>query len=398
MGASPAPGPDPLVEVAPGVWKPTESKRAESVHQKMDANIGKRSVMEAIVPKKPPPPAENVPEQIVCKLIAETVTCSHGRTPNDKGLLEVVADSVAAGDQITCKGDFVGGCGTHPEWSVGGSWQSNVKAASTDFRARGWMEGTPLRWLGSISPKAYSVSARACKGSSKHYDIRCYPNDILSISLKPFEYGWCKEVLDLLCWFFKLFVPGFPDSLLPKGPGLFVKAQWKEYKDWRAWYRYEVTIGFEPLIALPKDMRFKFGPGAFLPAIVKKYIDPPGFYLRPIGELFVRGHWRRVTPDERSTFFSTSGYGGAAIGANLSVANGKVIDVTVEGEGKLELTGQTAEVSDDPAFKVTLTFLGLRGTFALKFWNGRVSISKAVTVIPGRTLVPTSTKQVLNHV
>lgn len=393
--------PDALVDVEPSTFVPSATDKTQVLVNKVKTEQYRSTLDTGLVPKQDNRDKEKI-EQIPCKLTNEDISCQHGRHPcaiprhKDENVLEVVAPGEASGDTITCKATLVGGCGNHIEWKVGGFWQTTKKANTIDFNARGWTQGAPgdWAWQGHVLPHLYTVYGYACDGHTKPYKIKCYPNDLLVFTWAPLEIGWVKVVNKIMTdWVQQFLSSEYVTLELAKGPGIAVKAQWKEWTDWRCWYRYEIDVQLSPLIKL----EFKFPLGPRTPPFVEKYVKA-GFYIRLWGEIGVQARWRKTSPDGFNAFGDAVGYVGAAVGGEIAIANGKILAIKAEGEGKFEAIFTPDHTSqDDPKYKFQLNFMGLRAIFVFSTWNGKFSRSKTTTIVGPKNLLPGNPRAILER-
>ncbi|MCC6522964.1 MAG: type VI secretion system tip protein VgrG [Polyangiaceae bacterium] len=346
-----------------------------------------REATDAPLPKPPPaePPAN---PEVVCGYVSAIVKCQHeGRMPNAKGVLEVVpADG--DGDKITLTGKFKGGCGKHPEWTHSGPFGTTTEQkAATSFRARPWFVGDPaatlvLRWLAKVAPKSYSAYARACDGSSVAYQIKAYPKDKISIKWEAKEFEVAKKVLEALNHILKGF---FPKAEVKGLVGaVSVEAAWAEHSDWRAFYKFGASIGFDPLFEL--SVRLPFGPTAAIPQWVKQWVGDVTFFVDFFGGVKVGANFGRETPDMKvKVTGSAEGQVGGRLGGMIKA--GRICEVEIYGETAIKGTA-TAKYEEDkgPFVEFGATWTGLTGNFKLKFWSGKLEKQYSMQLIDERPI------------
>jgi hypothetical protein len=213
------------------------------VIERLTASIPLPTAADVAPPPPPPPPAKTVP----CALRETTITCQHDskRKPSPEGVLEVVAAEGA--DTITLTSKVEASCDKHPEWHIiTPDGDQKVKEAETTVDVKAWGAGSG-RWLEGVNPKLYSVGVKACSGQSKLHRIRAYPKDKFQLKLSNENwsdlFGWQTAVNKALeaAW-------GAKKPFKFTQGAVTVEAQWSEAKDWRAFYKYAVNVGCDPLI------------------------------------------------------------------------------------------------------------------------------------------------------
>ncbi len=320
------------------------------------------------------------PSDVTCELISEAVMCQHnGRTPSDKGLLQVAAP--VTGDTITLDASYVGGCDNHPLWTIGGFWSSTKKEAATSFKALAVRTGDPSpagEWLAGIVPKTYQVRASACKGSGKSYRIEAYPDDRMRWAFTIAEWQMFDGAKKALEKFFQSWMPKFKI----RSTGKFqLDAQWKEWSDHRCYYSIDGQLAANPLIGI--EARFPFGPTAAIPAWLKKFGDAY-LFIEFYGNIHLRGHWSRISPDESDMFLEGIGQIGLKVGASIHLMSPSTVTAEVDGRTYINLSAKPDHNVDDPKAMLSLTWKGLRAVVTIKFWD-RWEYRKDMMIIGEKT-------------
>ena len=357
--------------------------KAEALAARPEATGPARQAEDAPKPKDHEPAPS---DEKLCQLVSSIVKCQHeGRMPNKKGVLEVVPAELD-GDKISLSGKWKGGCGKHPEWTINGPFGSSTeKAAAASFRARPWNVVEPtttmiLRWLSAVSPKTYSVYARGCAGTSPTYQIQAYPKDKISIKWAAEEFKVAQKVFELLNHMLQAY---FPKAELKGLEGsVSVEAGWAEHSDWRAFYKFTASIGFDPLFEL--SVRLPIGPTAAIPAWVKKWVGDVTFFVDFFGGVKVAANFGRMNPDQK---VSVTGGAEGAIGGRLGgmIKAGRVVEVEVYGETSIKAGAEAKyEESKGPFIEFGASWSGLSGNIKVKLWGGTVEKQYALQIIDER--------------
>lgn len=329
-------------------------------------------------------------KEIICKLEEAEVECSHevgghARKPKN-GVLEVVP--AESGDKISLKGDWDGGCGKHPVWTVTGFLTSTEKKAKTSFRAMPWFVGSPtatmmLRWLSGVAPKTYSVQASSCEGS-KQYTIKSYPSDKLTVTVEGEKWEALQSKLD---WFIDHVLGKFlknPHFEILKGSAE-ATAQWVEWKDHTAYYKWEASVGFNPLIGA--KIRIPFGPTAAIPQWMKDMIHcEAGFFVEFAGGINVNGKWARETPAKAKMSAEAEGYVYGKVGAELKLVSKKLLSVEVAGQSGFGMSAAPDFTVEKPTLLIELKWEGLKGLVTASAAWGWIEIEHEFNLIDEQTI------------
>jgi hypothetical protein len=311
------------------------------------------------------------PQPIVCELVKAQIQCQHGRSPSPGGLLEVVPSEI--GDVITLSGQMKGGCGKHPEWQISGYGTETKKGAKSSFRANQWRALRPLPWLAEIIPHSYEVSVSACSGIAQTWQVNAYPSDQFSIQIDFEKLAEAKKRLD---WAIEGVLSQYvkkADFKLLEGKAKG-QAGWQEHKkDHRAYYKYDVSLGFNPLIG--GELRIPFGPTAVIPEWLKKYGDAY-FFFEIKGGLDVNAHWQRSSPDEREIFADAKGFLEVAVGASLFFVDPHAVKAEVAGSTAIEATAKPEAEGDKLVVAGEVGWAGLKATVTIEFAWGIVEYKR----------------------
>ncbi len=178
------------------------------------------------------------------------------------------------------------------------------------------------------------------------------------------EWNPFKRAADLVVKFLRNWLPEFKFQV--KGR-LALDAQWKEWKDHRCFYAIDGHIDANPLLGVAG--RIPFGPLAALPAFVKKFGDVY-LFVEFWGQLNLRGHWARVSPDDDKKYLEGMGQIGAKVGASLHLMSKNVLQAEADGRTYIQLNAKPDYKSDKPKAMVELVWKGLRLVLTVKVCYG----------------------------
>lgn len=329
-------------------------------------------------------PADTSPTHI-CKVRKLTLICEHGRTVGKEGILMVVPSSVGSrGDDITMNIGFEGGCGgTHPQWQVGGLWNTTGSSSKHKFSAQSIRSVSlnPFR-AKYREPVAYAVSANACQGG-RTYEVRAYPG-----TKDSFEFDG-RTVLDPIMRWLE-WLPMEKEKTKNYGweilqGKLSFEGKWVEDSaSWQAYYESKWTGGFDPIIGGKGE--FPVYPMTSMPRIVRKYLKA-GVFLEVSAGLKITGasesqYWPH---DQRTVVLGIAWEGGGQFGLQISVqlklAHSDVVEAAVYGSTGLEATIKSNPSAADLEFDLEAKWKGLEAGVTIKALWGFVSYKRSWQVI-----------------
>lgn len=327
--------------------------------------------------------------------------CSHGRSSSLGSLLQVVPDSPFGSDSIQLQAKVQNGCGLHPEWSV--SEVGELSGSAQAFGATGGSgEG---HWIPLADPVRYSITCDACRGASSDFTVDVFPSGAISLAIGADLGAALGEISDAVKDALSLVEDNdttFDWKLLDGQAEL--EAQWKEYKDYRAYYDYSIKASFSPLIgvefkkflsAIP--IRNIMGVIPVVGSYAGKVMDwllKVGVYLQLSGGLNCDVSWERESPDD-PTFPPFKGGGvegeiGAAVGAEAALVGGgdnDLVSVDLELSGSISAGGSPYLRSDSIGLDdFEVKFEGLKGTVSVEFCWGIFHAEGGVTLVNSSTL------------
>ena len=299
----------------------------------------------------------------------------------------VPLSTASLGDTITGRLKMKGGCGSHPSWSVGGMWTSEVKGASFSFNAQTWSPSARgIFALERVSPHTYQVQVNAC-GGPMAYEVRAYPPGKASAKFDATKFvehigqalkllpipkeeveGWTKE------WF--------------QGAVEYSGA-WKEDEgSWKAFYEKAVTGGFDPLFG------FKHKGQVYPPSLVPDWLSEwvkAGLFLElkcgaKLQCSFKGKYWPHKGESEwREKSVSGGGGGKGALSLELKLASSEVVEAALTGETGL---GVEVEVCSGEEAQVTLKikFDGILGKASIKAAWGWVELTREFQLVQEREI------------
>lgn len=316
-----------------------------------------------------------------CELLSVSMVCSHGRKPKN-GHLEVVPSEV--GDKIKLKANIKESCGNHAKWDVVGPIGHSSGVGSTfEFKANSWRVGSSSpRVLNDADPQKYEVSVEAC-GGRETLTVWSYPSD--KISLKVNGMGGDKTWQDRLSYIessMSQYLKKFSFSA-PSGSVSF-SGQWVENENREdAFYRYQISGGFTPIIGLTG--RFPIGPTAGIPNWVKTYGD---FYcfIEFAGSISATLNFERLRPEKHTAYLEAKGTFEGKVGASLFLVDESVLKVEAFGTSGINLKGWTDKELTEPATFWQFDWEGLKVVLSIQLGWGWVEVSREWNIVDGGPL------------
>ena len=326
-------------------------------------------------PLGPSGPGAGAPAKVqVCELLDATIQCQHGRKPSRDGVLEVVPATI--GEQVSLSATTRGGCGKHPEWRIEGILTSKQTGAKASFRALSWDYGRPV-WLEAISPQTYRISVSCCQGPTRSFEVRAFPSDKISYTVNGKSWPTIKNQVDFV-------VDNILGMYLKKPKFEYLEGQaaisalWNEHTDHRAFYKYEGSLGFNPLLG--GKFRIPFGPLSTIPQWLKKYGDAY-FYVEFSGGIEVNGYWGRQAPDRHGARLDGAGYIRGEIGASLFLIDPDAISAEAAGKTGIALTARNDDQASRPTALLELTWEGIKGRITIEMCWGFVEFEREFNIV-----------------
>ena len=260
-------------------------------------------------------------------------------------------------------------------------------------------------WLPNAKPNVYKIRCEGCDSSSYDFEIHAYSGNKTTITKNPKLkipeeiIDGVKEVLEIVPWAEKL------EWKTLQGEAK-AEAEWKEYTDHRAFYSYNISIGYQPLIGV--DFKISVGQSWLkkyigkIPKIGEKlsevvdYLIKAGVYLKLSGNISVNFNYKRENPIQPQ-FVKRFGAGATgqlkvSIGIELSVLEDKIISIDLNASGKIVVKGDSLLNEQGFGLGLKVEFGGLKGEGAVKInyiW-GTIEFKESWTLIKPIPIWPRS--------
>lgn len=397
----------------------------------------------APAPQPPPPRRERpaAPPQVVCRLITVEAACSHGGRKDSRtkplrattglqaGVLHVVP--TATGDTITLAAKHEGGCGRHPEWEIAGFLTKTERGARTTFRAQSWelaknlaanpiAAALPFLSYHRVTPHKYRISTDCCDGRAQSLEVWAYPSDKWTIELsideiqnlvlgedshpafkrktqeklddtsKRWQQGAVKS-LQQLSDRFKTVSRVLQDVTRTEVTLEFLKGkftasgQWEESdSDYRAYYKWDLALGFNPVIG--GSVKVPFGPASALPGFVTKYIGNAALFVLVKAEMNFMAHGGRRSPDECALSAELSGGVELQLGVELFLLGKDVLSAEVAGVTAFTGKGEAA-ATEPPEVLYEIAWDGLKGLATVSALKGLIAYKREVIIAKPRKIL-----------
>ena len=355
-----------------------EPEEAETAQQNEAAANDPEPVADSGTPT-PAPAQEKEPE---CKLLSVSAECSHGRSASTSdNYLDVVPSEM--GDLISLVADVKDECGDHPEWTIKGPMgTSTEKGKEVSFKANFWKVKNPQSWyMPEEEPQKYEVTAESCSGT-KRVDIYSYPNDKFAMKINGLDHNktW-KQKLDYAQNSIAEYLDKFSWSM-PAG-SVSASGQWTEDdKSHQAFYKYQVTGGFNPVIGA--NLRIPFGPTAAIPKWIKRYGD---FYLfvEFTGGASLNLAFEKLRPEQHTAYLEFKGSIEGKVGASLFLANDNVLKVEAFGGTGINFKAWTDKELELKGM-CQFDWEGLKGSLSVQVGWGWVEFQREWLLVDGGPL------------
>ena len=353
--------------------------------------------------KPPPDKPEPKPPQH-CSIIAIRATCEHsvGGEPRfvdsrelKRAFLEVVPDTDIGYDLVKLNALFDRPCGEHPEWEI--TDQGVKKGHQQQLKA--YPYETNRKWIPTFKPRIYEVICRGCNRDSERLEIRAYPPTELSFKANLTKIAQkikkvadvVEEILDTL--------GGKFEWKLPEGK-ISISAQWKEYKDHRAYYGYTISINCDPLIGAEGEIYI--GPGKITKIIGKlgrvgrwierntKKVFQGKLFLKASGVISADIRNERQSPSQelfvRNTGAGVKGTIGLSVGGSCRIAGGTFIELELQAGGAISAKGDSLLDATGVGVTFTIDFDGVKGSAKVTGLWGIIEFEDSITLIGPRKL------------
>jgi hypothetical protein len=341
-----------------------------------------------------------------CTVNKITVQCAHGKRGGKLGpgnVLQVVPDDMYSQDTVKFLADVVT-CGKVVNWEISGAEEHKSSTNSYPLTVKGWpyrvVAGgiSPLaRWAMRAVPNTYRIrSSLDCGALSERYTVETYPSDKIKIKIEPSE----QPV-------FRIFREYVLDSFLKPLVGnkaqvdflmgsFSVEAYWKEDSDsWKAYYAYDIILGFNPLLKVTAKASVLDIAGAMvsLPPTavswIQRYVGD-ALYLAISGQVTLDGRFTRTAPDVfLNWYFQLGGGIGLELGLDVKGGSPKLLKGTVRGVAGISVTAQVGpkEKESAPYIRLDAKFDGLKGSLEIEVSSGWYKFEEEYSFIAEKVLL-----------
>lgn len=265
---------------------------------------------------------------------------------------------------------------TPVRWQVEGQGDAR-EGQSLTMRVAPWFAG-PRRWLGQVVPRVFTVMVEGAEGSLQRVEVRVYPADRLSIALDALQYASFAEAFSEVNHALGCFIEGWHARVLEGGCKL--EAGWEECEDHQAFYRWELMVGFDPLLGV--SGRYSLGPLSMLPAFMRNHLLDAGVFVDAIGKITSLGSVGRFTPGMLSGALTT--YGAIEFGMGISAHVLQRVAM-VEFRGKTSLIAAASVVdpgNGEPMLGMQVSWDGIRGDATIKLVGGLIFTAQVTVADP----------------
>ncbi|MCW8935131.1 MAG: hypothetical protein OQK98_10440 [Gammaproteobacteria bacterium] len=361
-------------------------------------------------------------EEDICNCTIKTLTakCKHGRTQNEKGILQVVPTPVKTrseeyelmGVKVTLKEEYAGD--DEIECSV--DLQNNksdacfyitdetnelVNKQSSKIIVKGENKKKLEKWPIDASPEKTSIQGHGCDKAGKTIYIESYPSQYYTIQgdLSIFKV-WTDSVNEGWETWGKSIFSLSPVELAPKitpPTGSFsANWGWKENNDWKAYYNVSSDFGLNPILGVEIKVILSMGTlaltAAGIPPNVAKLAAEHLLDIqlsaaanckasltgKPAGKFYTDGS-KEITGEAK---FSTEG--GVVLELLARAGSDYVVSVSLSVSGEAKVTGEDVLALDKTGLflqtnimlspfigtaKVTVKYFKIRSKTRSKKWE-----------------------------
>lgn len=387
---------DPLqatkaIIASPGELQKARPNGAKKLATKLAASKVKGKGPVLVAAKAPQSPPSTKP----CTVLNLDVSCSHGRKPGNgpSGLLLQVVPSrvvviktkvpiggfeVSSGgsDKLTAKATYKSACGSaHPEINVSGNDCVSKHAVAHVENAVPPVH-VPF-WPSNIEPTRYQISANGCNGVAQQIYVECFPPQIISANFDGKE--WSKRLDPMRSIAYEIV------NALNGDDGFQIRYLegkisgewgWKEFKDHRAYFGFDLTLGMTPFIGIDQA-RLKVSVAQWVPPPIRAYSADVFAFLGFAGDVSLNLFWKKEGPDP-----SNETFGGCAkakvevsLGIEASAGAKNIIQVTITAQIKCDITvagSAIYEQSAGPGLSASVERGDLAGELVCKTKGGGV--------------------------
>lgn len=362
----------------------------------------------------------NQSEECNCTINSLNVKCSHGRSQNKKGILQVVPtpdktrieEYELMGVKVTLKEEFAGkdeiDCSVNLQNNKSSSCfyitdETNelVNKESSKILLKGENKEKLDKWPIDASAMTTSIQGHGCDKAGKTVQIECFPSQYYTLQgdLSIFKV-WADKVNEGWEHWGKSFFSMSPVELAPKitAPTGSFSANWgwKEDKDWRAYYNISSDFGLNPILGIEIKIILSMGTLALTAAGIPPNLAKlaaehlldiqlsaaanckASLLGKPAGKFYSDGS-KDITGEAK---FSTEG--GVALELLARAGSDYVVSVAMSVSGESKVTGEDVLSLDKTGLylqtnilltpfvgtaKVTIRYFKVRSKTKVKKWE-----------------------------
>lgn len=263
------------------------------------------------------------------------------------------------------------------QWSVEGQKGEVREGASLAMRVAPWIAG-PRRWLGHVVPRTFTVMMQTAQGALQRVEIRVYPADRLSVAFDAAQFGSFADAFSEVHHALGCFIEGWHARMLEGG--CKIEAGWEECEDHQAFYRWELSVGFDPLLGV--SGRYSLGPLAAIPAFIRRHALDAGVFVDAIGKISALGSVGRFTPGMLAGGVNVFGTIEFGMGISAHVLQ-RVAMVEFRGRTSLIASAAVIDAGDnEPALGLQVGWDGIRGDATIKLVGGLIFTTQVTVADP----------------
>jgi len=303
------------------------------------------------------------------------------------GTLEIVPD-LLIGKKITCREVK----GVPVTWKATGCFLDEKTGSEADFQIKGWPKIAHAIWFPNEKPHSATITAKDKHGNQ--LSVQLY---VFSGSKELLEFNFIKipvwkkwnEIKDKLENLIEQAIGQKIEIKLLEG-GVSYSANFKESKEEKVFFSYDMAGGFNPLMSI--EMKVPFGniPG---PKILEKYFKLIKFEFIANGAVGLNFHFSKSDVENHKAEltcepkFEFGIEGSSHIEAQIITKKIIVIDAKLNAMSGLEGSFGGFTEGEGLGIQGELSWSGLKASGYIEALDGRFKYSKEITFIDSITLL-----------